>query len=60
MPKADDGSTVGCTFIKYKLVGDAKKAMEVLEGRKFDKNHSLHVTPYKRATHLEEVEEGEF
>jgi translation initiation factor 3 subunit B len=60
MPKAEDGSTVGCAFIEYESAGDAKKAIEVLEAYKFDKNHSLHVTPHERATKLAEVEEGEF
>eukprot|EP00581_Thalassiosira_minuscula_P027724 CAMPEP_0183754012 /NCGR_PEP_ID=MMETSP0739-20130205/3300_1 /TAXON_ID=385413 /ORGANISM="Thalassiosira miniscula, Strain CCMP1093" /LENGTH=722 /DNA_ID=CAMNT_0025990603 /DNA_START=16 /DNA_END=2184 /DNA_ORIENTATION=+ len=60
MPKGDDGNTAGCAFIEFESPSDAKKAVEVLEDYKFDKNHSLHVTLYERASHLDEVEEGEF
>lgn len=61
LPKdATDGSTAGCAFIEYQTSGDAKKAIEVLEGYKFDKNHALHVTLHERATQLASVEEGEF
>jgi translation initiation factor 3 subunit B len=54
------GATVGCAFIEYETAGDAKKAIEVLEEYKFDKNHSLHVLPHDRASHLADVEEEEF
>eukprot|EP00571_Detonula_confervacea_P011392 CAMPEP_0172302166 /NCGR_PEP_ID=MMETSP1058-20130122/3911_1 /TAXON_ID=83371 /ORGANISM="Detonula confervacea, Strain CCMP 353" /LENGTH=719 /DNA_ID=CAMNT_0013012549 /DNA_START=61 /DNA_END=2220 /DNA_ORIENTATION=- len=60
MPQAEDGSTVGCAFVEYDTAGDAKKAIEVLQDYKFDKNHALQVTLYERASNLAEVEEGEF
>ncbi|KAL3817721.1 hypothetical protein ACHAXA_002481 [Cyclostephanos tholiformis] len=61
MPKSDvDGNTAGCAFVEYESAGDARRAIEVLEGYKFDKNHSLRVTPYERASKLSEVVEGEF
>ncbi|KAL3789812.1 hypothetical protein ACHAW5_011235 [Stephanodiscus triporus] len=61
MPKsADDGVTAGCAFVEYESAGDARKAIEVLEGYKFDKNHSLRVTPHERASYLSTVTEGEF
>jgi len=45
MPRTGDGVTAGCAFVEYESAGDARKAIEVLEGYKFDKNHSLRVTP---------------
>lgn len=60
MPTADDGSTVGCAFIEFQSAGDAKKAIEVLQDYKFDKNHSIRVTMYERASHLAKVEEDDF
>lgn len=60
MPQGDDGTTVGCAFVEYESPGDAAKAIEVLQDYKFDKNHSLRVTPHERASHLERVEEAEF
>lgn len=56
----DADTTVGCAFVEYESVGDAKKAMEVLDAYKFDKNHSLKVTLHERAKALADVEEGEF
>ena len=53
-------ATVGCAFVEYETVADAKKALEVLQDYKFDKNHVLKVTLYERAASLEAVEEGEF
>jgi translation initiation factor 3 subunit B len=60
MPTADDGNTVGCAFVEFQSAGDAKKAIEVLQDYNFDKNHSIKVTMYERASHLAEVEEDEF
>jgi translation initiation factor 3 subunit B len=61
MPKSEnDGMTAGCALVEYESAGDAKKAIEVLEGYKFDKNHSLKVTPYERVAKLMNVVEGEF
>jgi len=51
MPKAD-GNTAGCAFVEYATAGDAKKAVEVLNEYKFDKNHAIKVTLHERATHL--------
>ncbi|KAL7465776.1 hypothetical protein ACHAXS_006097 [Conticribra weissflogii] len=57
----DSQSTVGCAFAEYESAGDAKKATEVLEGYKFDKNHLLKATLYTRAEELREIDEdGEF
>lgn len=60
MPKDDEGNTVGCVFIEYTSSADAKKAIEVLQDYKFDKNHSIKVTLHERATQLATIEEGEF
>lgn len=60
MPQTEEGATVGCAFVEYSSSADAKKAVEVLEGYKFDKNHALHVTLYERAINLAELDEGEF
>ena len=57
MPQADDGSTVGCAFIEYASAGDARKAIEVLQDYKFDKNHAIKVILHERATKLAGVEE---
>jgi len=58
LPRAEDGSTAGCAFVEYETAGEARKAEEVLEDWKFDKNHSLRVTPHDRARRLrDEVEE---
>lgn len=53
-------STVGCAFVEYESASDAKKALEVLQDYKFDKNHVLKVTLYERATSLAKVTEEEF
>ena len=57
MPKGADGATTGSAFIEYASVGDAKKAVEVLNEYKFDKNHVLSVTPYERARQLADTPE---
>ena len=40
MPQNEEKGTVGCAFIEYASAGDAKKAVEVLQDYKFDKNHN--------------------
>jgi len=57
MPKGADGATTGCAFVEYASVGEAKKAVEVLNEYKFDKNHVLRVTPYERARQLADTPE---
>ena len=58
LSRAEDGSTAGCALVEYETSGEARKAVEVLEDWKFDKNHSLRVTPHNRARRLQnEVEE---
>ena len=53
-------ATAGCAFVEYESVADAKKALEVLQDYKFDKNHVLKVTLYERAAALQSVPEEEF
>eukprot|EP00804_Cyclotella_cryptica_P030997 CCRYP_013570-RA/>CCRYP_013570-RA protein AED:0.07 eAED:0.07 QI:76/1/1/1/1/1/2/86/720 len=53
-------STVGCAFVEYESAADAKKALEVLQDYRFDKNHLLKVTLYQRALDLASVAEDEF
>jgi translation initiation factor 3 subunit B len=53
-------ATVGCAFVEYETETDAKKALEVLQDYKFDKNHVLKVTLYERASSLANVTEEEF
>jgi len=60
MPQNEEKGTVGCAFIEYASAGDAKKAVEVLQDYKFDKNHNLRITLHERASYLATVEEGEF
>jgi translation initiation factor 3 subunit B len=56
----DAGSTKGFCFVEYETTEEAKNAISVLDGYKFDKNHSLHVVPYTRAEKLATLQEGEF
>lgn len=61
MPFNDEkGSTLGFCFVEYETPEEAKNAIGVLDGYKFDKNHSLTVSPYSRAEKLQNVKEGEF
>jgi len=53
-------STEGFAIIEYETPEEAKNAISVLDGYKFDKNHSLVVTPYTRAEKLQNLEEKEF
>lgn len=49
------GSTTGVCLVVYETALDAAKAVEVLQGYKFDKNHSLTVTPLSRAHALADM-----
>jgi translation initiation factor 3 subunit B len=60
MPKTSDGSTAGCAFVEYESVGDARKAMEVLQDYKFDKNHALRVTTHDRVVQLSHIVTSNF
>lgn len=61
MPFNDEkASTEGFAIIEYETAEEAKNAISVLDGYKFDKNHSLIVTPYTRAQKLGDVQETEF
>lgn len=55
-----NGATLGFAFVEYATPEEAKNAIGVLDGYKFDKNHSLSVSPYTRAEKLRELEEKEF
>lgn len=52
--------TNGFAFVEYETAEDARKAAEVLQGYKFDKNHSLSVTPYLRGAKLSKLKDEEF
>jgi translation initiation factor 3 subunit B len=54
------GTTNGFAFVEYETAEEAKNAIGVLDGYKFDKNHSLSVSPYSRAEKLADMEESEF
>jgi len=56
----EEESTVGCAFVEYESAADAKKALEVLQDYRFDKNHLLKVTLYQHAMELASVTEEEF
>lgn len=68
MPLSGDGNsggngektTLGFCFVEYETVEAARNCVEVLQGYKFDKNHSLTVTLYERAKHLQNVNTGTF
>jgi len=53
---SESDSTFGFAIVEYASVEEARQAVEVLEGYKFDKNHSLNVIPYQRAQELESVD----
>jgi translation initiation factor 3 subunit B len=42
------------------VLSSSRHAVEVLQGYKFDKNHSLQVTRYERACHLRDIETSVF
>lgn len=54
------GGTLGFCFVEYETPEEAKSAIEVLQDYKFDKNHSLSVTPFERALHLAQVDTKDF
>jgi translation initiation factor 3 subunit B len=54
------GSTEGFAFCEYETPEEAKNAIGVLDGYKFDKNHSLTVLQYSRAEKLQDLQETEF
>jgi len=56
----ETNSSLGFVFCEYETLEEAKNAVEVLNGYKFDKNHSLEVIPYIRAQQLAKVEKKEF
>jgi len=53
----EKGSTLGFCLVEYESPDQARNAVEVLQGYKFDKNHSLSVTLYSRAQKLHSLEE---
>lgn len=53
-------TTLGFVLVEYTTAEEAKQAVEVLQGYKFDKNHSLTVLPYGRARQLSSVATAEF
>jgi len=56
----EKGTSEGICIIAYETPEEAKNAISVLNGYKFDKNHSLLVSPYNRAQKLQNLEEKEF
>lgn len=60
MPTDEEGNTLGFCFVEYDSPESALKAVEVLQGYSFDKNHTLHVTQYPRAKELATLESAEF
>jgi translation initiation factor 3 subunit B len=54
------GKTKGFCLVEYETAEQAKNAVEVLQGYKFDKNHSLTVTLYPRALYLKAMPTGDF
>lgn len=53
---AELGTTLGFCLVEYGSPEEAKNAVEVLEGYKFDKNHALSVCLYERATKLSKIQ----
>lgn len=56
----EKGSSLGFCFVDYETPEEAKNAIGVLDGYKFDKNHIVSVSPYERAEKLKDLEETEF
>lgn len=54
------GTTNGFAFVEFETAEEAKNAIGVLDGYKFDKNHSLSVSPYGGAEKVRDLEEAEF
>src|SRR5207244_41612 len=59
MPFEND-STLGMVFVEYANVGEAQKAIQVLQGYTFDKHHSFNVVMYDRAQKLQRIVTSEF
>ncbi|CAJ1923034.1 unnamed protein product [Cylindrotheca closterium] len=53
------GTTLGFCFVDYEAPEDAKNALGVLDGYKFDKNHTISVSPYAIAEKLKDLQETE-
>lgn len=61
MPYSEETqSTQGFCFVEYETPEEAKNAVDVLKDYKFDKNHSLAVTPFSRALELKGISQTEF
>lgn len=60
IPRNKEDLTVGCAFVEYDSVGDARRAIEALEGYNFDKNHPIRVMPHARVVHLSTIVESVF
>ncbi|CAB9518604.1 factor 3 subunit B [Seminavis robusta] len=56
----EKGSTLGFCLVEYETPEEAKNAVEVLEGYKFDKNHELSVCLYTRALKLRRLKTEEY
>jgi translation initiation factor 3 subunit B len=56
----DKGATAGFCFVDFQTPEEAKNAIGVLDGYKFDKNHTISVSPYNRAEKLKDLKETEF
>jgi len=52
--------TLGFCFVEYKTPEEAHKAVDVLQGYTFDKNHSLSAILYERTRRLSKIQETEF
>lgn len=57
---AEKGSTLGFCLVEYNTPEEAKNAVEVLEGYKFDKNHALRMCLYSRVLKLKKVKSTTF
>lgn len=54
------GTTLGFCFVDYEAPEDAKNALGVLTGYKFDKHHTISVCPYAVAEKLQDMQGTEF
>jgi hypothetical protein len=54
------GTTCGACLVEYETAEQAKNAVEVLQGYRFDKNHSLSVILYPRDAYLKDFPVGDF
>ena len=60
MPLDEKEMTAGFCMVEYSTESEANNAVSVLEGYKFDKNHTLSVVLYPRAKDLSNTEAKEF